>query len=160
MSDLIYRPSLYKGEELYDGTYYVNEKVWDIIKDDGVEFIYKTMAEMLGIRKKMNGIVHESDYGFHERQQFIDLDSRKIIQLKPINQNHIPEGNIKTFQFSKETNNEDFYLLKLWGDFYGPKKNRGSKIKYIQNSPFHKNVKEMIADAFEQVEFLKNMGRL
>ncbi len=80
-TEILYVPDRRKGEFVFDGIPCATNDTYEIIKQEGVEFICQKIREMVKTRIEMFGNDKREFYGFASNQYFVHLPSKSIIQM-------------------------------------------------------------------------------
>ena len=126
--ELIYKPSIEKGEELFDGLPCPTEEAFEILGDEGVAYIKNRLNEMLEWRKIMYSAKEKKYYGFSAMQFFTELQSKIVfsvgltinnLKLRKSNSNReIPNlvisDDLKEQNFKKLHNTNHFLIEIYW----------------------------------------------
>ena len=89
---LIYIPNreFHNGESIFDGEFKCDEKLYEILHQEGIDYIKSKLLSLIECRKEMFGEYHILHYGMNPLQHFYDLKNRISIQIEDL---LLPENN-------------------------------------------------------------------
>lgn len=66
------------GNTTFEGVPCPSKKAYELLGDQGIDFIHKSIQTMLECRKKMFGVAQKEFYGFKNALHFINTETRDI----------------------------------------------------------------------------------
>ncbi|KAB8154262.1 hypothetical protein EZY14_007440 [Kordia sp. TARA_039_SRF] len=93
-----YIPNTYEGRTLFNGYPHVSKRVLDIIGQEGVDHIDKTLKTFLEYRKEMYGDANKYAFGFESQQYFFDLQEQILLKVKSITE--VDQGKPEDYSIS------------------------------------------------------------
>lgn len=111
MSDrLIYIPDRLNGQSEFRGECIVSSDAYDLLLEEGVDFIKKKLNEIVDYKKQIYGFGHIGYYGLHFTQRFYDLKNRIGIEVKEIIGEGVHQYTEQETLFWNETPSRDFEI--------------------------------------------------
>lgn len=100
-------PELSFGNYTYEEKPCPSKDVYDILGDEGVEFIDKKIKELIKYRIEMFGKRVKKTHGFYMEQKFIDFKTKSILTLPVIGREYLSGDYIYD---KKDANNESLFI--------------------------------------------------